>query len=113
MTSMEMTCAPIDCVGININSVELGAAATIEKPADCAAAAAPEIRHPARARKIRAHVDRVPAYQLRATRSNPEKLGHRKRLAHPKTQNCRRDRNFRRRHLNAVRAPNSYAQLVI
>jgi hypothetical protein len=77
MASMEMLIAPIDCVRVNVNSMELRIAAVTKKPSDCAATAAPKIQHSMRARKLYAHVIHVLSYEICAACANLEEFTHR------------------------------------
>jgi hypothetical protein len=111
MTLAEIPGAPIDCIRVDVNSMELGPAALAQRPTDGAAAPASEIKHSIGVDDIRAHIADVLSNEICATRAHPEEFAHRQRLAYAKTQEARRHGNFRRRNTSAVRAPNSCAKL--
>ena len=77
MASMKMLLAPIDCVRVNVNPMELRIAAATQKPSDRAAAATSKIQHTTDMRKIYPHLVDVLLNEICAACTNSEEFANR------------------------------------
>jgi hypothetical protein len=77
MASMEMLVTPLDCVRVDVNSMELRFAAVTKKPSDCAATAAPKVQYPLRTPEIRACFSDLLLNEACAALTNPQESSYR------------------------------------
>src|SRR5450631_4246482 len=74
---LQMLITPLDRLGIHVYAMKFSPAVANE-PCDCTAAAAPEIQHSTRIRKIQAHLSGALLYQIGAAFTNLEEPIYRK-----------------------------------
>jgi hypothetical protein len=103
MAARQILPAPLDGLGIDVDSMELRAA--VKEPADGTAAAAPKIQHATCIRQIDVLLN-----NLRAAFANAEEWGHRNQFADAIAEHRGGHRDMEARHPKAILKPEANAQ---